>query len=65
MVCVYHAHPPGKSPSDPPWQVNDLGMQLSNGFFRLNGSCGYVLKPDWQTQPGASLGKVLAQSSTG
>jgi len=44
-------------------QVNDLGMQLSNGFFRLNGGSGYVLKPNWQTEPGATLGKVLAESS--
>ena len=44
-------------------QVNDLGLQLNSGFFRLNGSCGYVLKPKWQRDPGASLGKVLAEGS--
>ena len=42
--------------------MNDLGLQLNSGFFRLNGSCGYVLKPQWQRDPGASLGKVLAES---
>jgi len=27
------------------YQTHDLGMQLNNAIFRLNGNCGYVLKP--------------------
>ena len=46
-----------------PRQVNDLGLQLNSGYFRLNGSCGYVLKPQWLRDPGASLGKVRAVGS--
>ena len=45
--------------------MNDLGLQLNSGFFRLNGSCGYVLKPQWQRDPGASQGKVLAGQGSG
>jgi hypothetical protein len=45
------------------YQVNDLGLQLNSGYFRLNGSCGYVLKPQWLRDPGASLGKVLAEGT--
>ena len=29
------------------YQTNDLSMQLSDALFRLNGGCGYVLKPLW------------------
>ena len=29
------------------FQTNDLPMQLNLALFRLNGGCGYVLKPAW------------------
>lgn len=29
------------------FQTNDLPMQLNLALFRLNGGCGYVLKPGW------------------
>jgi hypothetical protein len=29
------------------FQTNDLPMQLNLALFRLNGGCGYVLKPEW------------------
>ena len=29
------------------YQTWDLGMRLNFARFRLNGGCGYVLKPQW------------------
>jgi hypothetical protein len=29
------------------YQTFDLGSQLNRGFFRQNGNCGYVLKPEY------------------
>ena len=43
------------------YQTPDLGMQINQGLFRLNGGCGYVLKPAWLREGGAGAeGMVLA-----
>ena len=44
------------------YQTNDMALQINHGLFRLNSGCGYVLKPDWQRDPGDACGKVLAQA---
>ena len=33
------------------YQTHDLSMQLSEALFRLNGGCGYALKPAWMRAP--------------
>ena len=44
------------------YQTNDMALQINHGLFRLNSGCGYVLKPDWQRDPGEAYGKVIAQA---
>uniref|UniRef100_A0A915JN46 1-phosphatidylinositol 4,5-bisphosphate phosphodiesterase n=1 Tax=Romanomermis culicivorax TaxID=13658 RepID=A0A915JN46_ROMCU len=33
------------------FQTSDLAMQLNQGRFEYNGSCGYLLKPDFMRRP--------------
>ncbi|EPQ12961.1 1-phosphatidylinositol-4,5-bisphosphate phosphodiesterase beta-4 [Myotis brandtii] len=34
-----------------PYGMSDLAMQLNQGKFEYNGSCGYLLKPDFMRRP--------------
>ena len=43
------------------YQTNDLPMQVNTALFRLNGGCGYVLKPAWMRH----LDDVLPQAEGG
>ncbi|XP_022090515.1 1-phosphatidylinositol 4,5-bisphosphate phosphodiesterase beta-4-like isoform X3 [Acanthaster planci] len=37
------------------FQMPDIGMQLNQGKFEYNGSCGYLLKPDFMRRPDKSF----------
>ncbi|XP_063928009.1 1-phosphatidylinositol 4,5-bisphosphate phosphodiesterase delta-4-like [Zophobas morio] len=45
------------------YQTGDRGMQLLRGLFKMNGGCGYVLKPDFlRTHPTPPMnGKVYLE----
>ena len=33
------------------WQAFDCDVRTNLAFFRDNGACGYVLKPEWLRNP--------------
>ncbi|XP_038076191.1 1-phosphatidylinositol 4,5-bisphosphate phosphodiesterase beta-4-like isoform X16 [Patiria miniata] len=37
------------------FQMPDIGMQLNQGKFEYNGSCGFLLKPDFMRRPDKSF----------
>ncbi|CAG8468305.1 8599_t:CDS:2 [Acaulospora morrowiae] len=41
------------------WQTFDLGMQINQAMFAVNGRCGYVLKPESLRNP-----EMIARSAT-
>ncbi|CAG8725302.1 28395_t:CDS:10, partial [Racocetra persica] len=46
------------------WQSFDLGMQIDHAMFAVNGSCGYVLKPERLRNPKIISSAMNTQSTT-
>uniref|UniRef100_A0A667YRC1 Phosphoinositide phospholipase C n=1 Tax=Myripristis murdjan TaxID=586833 RepID=A0A667YRC1_9TELE len=47
------------------FQTAGEGMDLNDGLFRQNGSCGYILKPDFMTQAEKKFDPEMAQQRDG